>query len=83
MLNNIKNEPVWHSHLDEETNEVLFYNRVTKSSQVEKPKDYDGFYVIGESSTEAKKAKTVEQTIYDRTFGNMSKRFCTPMEMAD
>ena len=48
MLDNIKNEPVWHSYLDEETNEVQFYNRVTKVSQREKPKDYDGFYVIGE-----------------------------------
>ena len=82
LLDNIKNEPVWHSYLDDETNEVHFYNRVTKEAQKEKPKDYDGYYVIGEQSNEATKAKTDEQTIYDRTFGDMSKRFCTPMELA-
>ena len=60
LLDNIKNEPVWHSYLDDETNEVHFYNRVTKEAQKEKPKDYDGYYVIGEQSNEATKAKTDE-----------------------
>ena len=82
MLENIKNEPVWNTYRDPETLEVLFYNRVTKISQPNRPEDFDGYYVIGDHQSEAQKTKSDEQTNYERTFGDMGKRFCTPMELA-
>ena len=48
LLDDLKNEPVWSSYRDEDTQEVRFYNRITKQSQTEKPKDFDGYYVVGE-----------------------------------
>ena len=79
MLSEIKSEPVWSSYLDpEDETTVLFYNRVTKESQKTKPADYDGHYVIGEGA--AKKEDSVAAKIYNRTFGDMTKMFFTPLE---
>ena len=87
MLDEIKSEPVWSSYLDpEDETTVLFYNRVTKESQAEKPADYDGHYVIGEAAASKKpgsKEDAVAKKIYERTFGDMSKMFCTPLEQAE
>jgi len=83
MLQDIKSEPVWSSYLDpEDETTVLFYNRVTKKSVGEKPADYDGHYVIGDQSSRQKEDKAAK-LIYERTFGDMSKMFCTPLETAD
>ena len=86
MLDEIKSEPVWSSYLDpEDETTVLFYNRVTKESVREKPVDYDGHYVIGEAAAQQRpggKEDTVAKKIYERTFGDMSKMFCTPLEQA-
>ena len=84
MLDEIKSEPVWSSYLDpEDETTVLFYNRVTKESVTEKPKDYDGHYVIGEGAVKDSDNKdAVAKKIYERTFGDMSKLFCTPLEAA-
>lgn len=80
MLSEIKSEPVWSSYLDPEDEiTVLFYNRVTKESQSIKPVDYDGFYVIGEAAP-GKKKDSEAAKIYNRTFGDMTKMFCTPLE---
>lgn len=84
MLSEIKSEPVWSSYLDpEDETTVLFFNRVSKESRKMKPVDYDGFYVIGEQAAMAKKEDTEAAKIYNRTFGDMTKMFCTPLEAAD
>lgn len=57
----------------------MFFNRVTKESVAEKPSDYDGHYVIGEAAS-SRKTDQVAKKIYERTFGDMSKIFCTPLE---
>ena len=81
MLELVKNEPIWSSHLDPNTNEVYFFNRKTDEKVFEKPKDYDGHYIIGEGATS--KTKSEDIAIYERTFGDFSKKFCTPLELAD
>lgn len=87
MLDEIKNEPVWSSYLDpEDETTVLFFNRMTKESVSAKPKDYDGHYVIGEASASRKlgtKEDARAKQIYDRTFGDMQRMFCTPLEAAN
>lgn len=83
MLKDIKSEPVWSSYLDpEDGTTVLFFNRVTKASVDEKPRDYDGHYVIGEQTARQKEDQAAKK-IYERTFGDMSKMFCTPLEQAE
>ena len=82
MLNDIKSEPVWSTYLDpEDETTVLFYNRVTGKSQQEKPKDWDGHYIIGQQ--QAVQQDSVAKKLFDRTFGDMSKMFCTPLEVAN
>ena len=71
LLDDLKNEPVWSSYRDEDTEEVRFYNRITKQSQAEKPKDFDGYYVVGELQNEGQKRKREENSIYERTFGDL------------
>ena len=80
MFAQVKSEPMWSSQLDPDTNEVYFLNRKTEERVKEKPKDYDGHYVIGEGATS--QTKTEDKAIYDRTFGDFSKKFCTPLELA-
>ena len=46
-----------------------------------KPRDYDGHYVIGEAAAKKKGSDDQVKKIYDRTFGDMSKMFCTPMDL--
>lgn len=83
MLNDIKSEPVWSSYLDpEDGTTVMFFNRVTKVSVSDKPNDYDGHYVIGEQTARQKEDQAAKK-IYERTFGDMSKMFCTPLEQAE
>jgi len=82
LLSELKSEPVWSSYLDpEDDTTVMFYNRVTKQSVAEKPKDFDGHYVIGEAAR--KPVDSVAKKIYERTFGDMTKMFCTPLEAAE
>lgn len=52
---------------------MYFLNAITKQRVQEKPKDYDGEYVIGEKSARDKVEK----------YGNIdfTKRFCTPLEV--
>ena len=52
MLDDLKKESVWSSFGDEDTQEVMFYNRITKKAQKEKPEDFDGYYVVGELQNE-------------------------------
>ena len=42
-LTQVKDDPLWSSHLDEETGDVFYYNRVTRQSQWTKPKGFDGY----------------------------------------
>ena len=82
MIEDLKNEPVWSSYLDpEDGTTVLFYNRLTKESITEKPADYDGFYVVGESAVNQKKDSSKQ--LYDKTFGDIGKMFTTPLELAN
>ena len=76
MLTDIKSEPVWSSHLDDDTGKVYFFNRVNKARVDKKPENFDGHYVIGETTAK------VDNSIYENTFGDLSKKFCTPMDKA-
>ena len=72
LFDQVKNEKKWSSHLDEDTNKIYFYNRVTKESTFSKPTDYDGDYIIGQ------KGKSSVETYSTMHF---TKRFCTPMDL--
>ena len=37
-----RNEPIWSKEMDPTHNTPYFFNRITKQSQWEQPKDFDG-----------------------------------------
>lgn len=73
LLSDIKSDPKWSSHLDDDTGKIYFFNRLTKERCSSKPADYDGHYIIGETKN--------KQSEYENTFGDFGKKFCTPMDI--
>lgn len=45
-IEDIKNEPIWSSHYDEDSGEIYYFNRLTKKSQWDKPKNFDGYEIM-------------------------------------
>ena len=41
-VDQIKNDPVWSSHIDQTSGKVYYYNRITNKSEWKKPKNFDG-----------------------------------------
>eukprot|EP00347_Sterkiella_histriomuscorum_P014253 403361588 len=65
-IEDIKNEPKWSSHYDEDSGEVYYYNRITKKSDWVKPNDFDG-YDINSGQNSVPQA----DSLYQRTFGGI------------
>jgi hypothetical protein len=57
--------PLWSQHLDEDSGEIYYYNRVSKLSQWERPKNFDGYEIM----TGQGAMRGPEQDEYERTFG--------------
>lgn len=48
-LSDMRNEdkdPVWSAHYDEDKGEIFYYNRITKNSVWDKPKNFDGYDIM-------------------------------------
>lgn len=61
-------EPIWSSHLDEDSGEVYYYNRLSRASVWVKPKDFDGYDILsGQGAMRNGDAESREA--YERTFG--------------
>lgn len=39
-------DPIWSTHYDEESGEIYYYNRLTKKSQWDRPKNFDGYEIM-------------------------------------
>jgi hypothetical protein len=39
-------EPVWSAHIDEDSGEVYYFNRITKKSEWDKPFNFDGYDIM-------------------------------------
>ena len=60
----LKKEPVWSSHYDEDYDKLYYYNRLTKKSEWDKPAKFDGYEIMsGQASMFGQDSE------YQRTFG--------------
>jgi hypothetical protein len=67
----MKAEPTWSTELNEE-GKVVFKNRRTGDESHNKPKDWDGEYIIGQERP--------KDNLYERTFGDFTQKFCTKFD---